>query len=267
MTDVGLRMPMLDLFRRGEVARDVKVLAAQGGIAPRPMEQLAILSHLTGDSEAEIRDAAEQTLGNLPVEQIAGYIARADAPTELREFFIKRGISPAAVPAPDDEDTLIDTSALAMELEGATEQQKTQTFQERLATMTVPEKVKCATKGTREMRAILIRDPNRMVASAVLSCPKVNDAEVESFAKMGNVSEDILRTIAMSRAWTKNYSVVLALVKNAKTPVAITLNLMQRLTDTDVKKLSSDRNVPEPLRLAARKRIVKIQSGGKPGND
>ena len=62
--------------------------------------------------------------------------------------------------------------------------------------MTVPEKVKCAMKGTREMRAILIRDPNRMVAAAVLSCPKVNEAEVEAFAKMGNVSEDILRTIA-----------------------------------------------------------------------
>ena len=64
--------------------------------------------------------------------------------------------------------------------------------------MTVPEKMKCATKGTREMRAILIRDPNRMVASAVLSCPKVNAAEVEAFAKMGNVSEDILRTIAQT---------------------------------------------------------------------
>ena len=71
------------------------------------------------------------------------------------------------------------------------------------------------------MRAILIRDPNRMVASAVLSCPKVNEAEVEAFAKMGNVSEDILRTIAMTRAWTKSYGVSLSLVKNSKTPVAI----------------------------------------------
>ena len=70
--------------------------------------------------------------------------------------------------------------------------------------------MKCAMKGTREMRAILIRDPNRLVASAVLSCPKVNAAEVEAFAKMGNVSEDILRTIAQSRAWTKSYTVVFA---------------------------------------------------------
>jgi hypothetical protein len=111
-------------------------------------------------------------------------------------------------------------------------------------------------KGTREMRSVLIRDPNRLVASAVLSCPKVNEAEVEAFAKMGNVAEDILRTIAMTRAWTKNYGVTLALVKNAKTPVALTLNLMQRITEADVKKLAADRNVPEPVRLAARKRVV-----------
>ena len=266
MAEAGLRTPMLDFFRRGEVARDVKLLAAQGAIAPRPMEQLGILMVLTADGDAEIRDTAERTLSNLPPDLLAGYIARADAPTEIREFFIRRGIAPAAVPAPDREEALIDTGELEKELEGATEEQKTQTFQERLASMTVPEKVKCATKGTREMRAILIRDPNRMVASAVLSCPKVNDAEVEAFAKMGNVSEEILRTIAMSRGWTKNYSVVLALVKNSKTPVAITLNLMQRLTDSDVKKLASDRNVPEALRLAARKRNVKIQSGGKPGS-
>ena len=60
---------------------------------------------------------------------------------------------------------------------------------------------------------------------------------------------------------------VLALVKNSKTPVAITMNLMQRLNDSDVKELASDRNVPEALRLAARKRYVKTQSGGKPGSD
>jgi hypothetical protein len=268
VADVGFRMPMLDFFRRGEVARDVKLLAAQGAIAPRPMEQLAILAHLTGDGDSEIRATAEATLSSLTPDLIAGYIARADAPTDIREFFIKRGIQPAAVPAPDLDELLVDTSQLEQEAgDGSTPEEKEKTFQERLSKMTVPEKVKYATKGTREMRAILIRDPNRMVASAVLSCPKVNDAEVEAFAKMGNVSEEILRTIAQTRAWTKNYSVVLALVKNSKTPVALSLNLMQRLTDGDVKKLGTDRNVPEPLRLAARKRTVKVQSGGKAGSD
>jgi hypothetical protein len=98
-----------------------------------------------------------------------------------------------------------------------------------------------------------------MVASAVLGCPKLNDAEVEAFAKMGNVSEDILRTIASTRAWTKNYSVALSLVKNSKTPVALSMNLMARLIEADVKRLSADRNIPEALRLAARKRLVSSQ--------
>jgi len=254
---------MLDFFRRGEVAHDVRMLAAQGALAPRPLEQLGLLMLLTSDRDVEVREAAEKTLQQLPARSISDFIARADTPTELRQFFIGRGVTPSDTPAPDSEEPLVDNGDAAPELAGDTEEQKTATFQERLATMTVPEKVKCATKGTREMRAILIRDPNRMVASAVLSCPKVNDAEVEAFAKMGNVSEEILRTIAMSRAWTKSYTVVLALVKNSKTPVTLSMNLMQRLNVSDVKKLSTDRNVPEALRVAARKKVVQNQSGGR----
>jgi hypothetical protein len=252
----GLATPMLDFFRRGEVARDVRMLAAQGAIAPRPLEQLGILMVLTSDSDSEIRQTAEETLKLLPGEVLSSFIARADTPSDIREFFLKRGADPNAVPAPDTEQPLIDTDESGLELEGHTEEEKAQTFQQRLASMTVPEKVKCASKGTREMRGVLIRDPNRMVAAAVLSCPKVNEAEVEAFAKMGNVSEEILRTIAMSRAWTKSYGVLLALVKNAKTPVALSINLMQRLNDSDVKKLSTDRNVPEALRAFARRKVV-----------
>ena len=256
MAEAGLRTPLLDFFRRGEVARDVRMLAAQGAIAPRPLEQLGLLMLLSSDADSEIRDTAERTLQALPTSLLAGFIARSDVPIELRDFFVNRGIHPADTPSPDFEEPIVDNSIEnELGLEGS-EEQKQASFQERLASMTVPEKMKCAMKGTREMRAILIRDPNRLVASAVLSCPKVNAAEVEAFAKMGNVSEDILRTIAMSRAWTKSYTVVLSLVKNSKTPVALSLSLMQRLTDSDVKKISTDRNVAEALRLGARKRMV-----------
>jgi hypothetical protein len=253
--EAGLRTPLLDFFKRGDVARDVRLLAAQGAIAPRPLEQLGLLALLTSDAEAEIRETAEATLGRIPEDLLAGFIARSDVPLELREFFVKRGISVASTPAPDADQPLIDESVEDFGNESATEEEKASVVK-RLAGMSVPQKVQAAMKGTREMRAILIRDPNKMVSLAVLSCPKVTETEVESFARMGSVSEDVLRTIGQTRAWVKSYNVVLALVRNSKSPLALTLVLLNRLNESDVRRLSIDRNIPEPLRIAARRKLV-----------
>ena len=59
-----------------------------------PLEQLGILMILTSDADSEIRETADATLKLLPDDLLAGFIARADVPTELREFFIARGITP-----------------------------------------------------------------------------------------------------------------------------------------------------------------------------
>ena len=116
-------------------------------------------------------------------------------------------------------------------------------------------------KGTREQRAILIRDPNKMICASVLSSPKVSIPEVESFARMQNVSEDVLRIIGSNRAWLKSYGVILALTKNPKTPLALSMQLMARLQPKDLARLSVDRNVPEALRISSRKKVVANQSG------
>jgi hypothetical protein len=253
--EAGLRTPLLDFLKRGEVARDVRLLAAQGAIAPRPLEQLGLLALLTSDADAEIRDTAEGTLQRIPVDELSALIARSDVPLELREFFVKRGIAVAATPAPDPDGALVDTAGEDYGSESTTEEEKASVVQ-RLASMSVPQKVQAAMKGTREMRAILIRDPNKMVSLSVLSCPKVTETEIESFARMGSVSEDVLRTIGQTRAWVKSYNVVLALVKNSKTPVALSLQLLNRLNESDVRRLSIDRNIPEPLRIGARRKLV-----------
>ena len=73
---------------------------------------------------------------------------------------------------------------------------------------------------------------------------------------MGNVSEEVLRVIGLNRTWMKNYGVVLGLTRNPKTPLAMSLNLLTRLQDRDVVAVSVDRNVPEPLRIAARKKAL-----------
>lgn len=253
--DIGLRTPLLDFFRKGDVARDVRMLAAQGAIAPRPLEQLGLLVVLTSDPDAEIRRTAEATLARIPEEVLSGFLARAEVPADIRAFFTARGITPAPVAGAAAEEPFVDNDPT--DYESATEEERASVVQ-RLAGMSVPEKVKAAMKGTREMRAILIRDPNKLVALAVLSCPKVTDSEIESFARMGTVSEDVLRTIGQTRAWVKNYNVVSALVRNPKTPVALSLTLLGRLNDADVRRVSIDRNVPEALRIAARRRVAAV---------
>jgi hypothetical protein len=117
--------------------------------------------------------------------------------------------------------------------------------------------MKLAVKGTREQRAQLVRDTNKLVSAAVLSSPKLTEQEVEMFTKMGNVSEDTLRTIGMNRAWLKNYGIVNGLCKHPKTPPAISMHLLHRLTERDLKEIARDRNVQEGLRVLAKKIVTK----------
>lgn len=245
--------PLLDFFRRGEVARDIRMLAAQGALAPRAHEQLALLVLLVSDGDPAIAQAAEATLRAIPRESLAAFLARSDVPSELRAFFAARGIEPAAVAAPDAMSPIVDT---ASEPEPASEDEDEQTALQRISNMNVAQRITLAVKGSREERAILIRDPNKIVAAAVLSSPKLTETEVESIAKMASVSEDTLRIIANTRAWTKNYGVVFGLTKNPKTPLAISMNLLARLSDRDLRVLSTDRNIPDTLRLTARKKLV-----------
>jgi hypothetical protein len=84
----------------------------------------------------------------------------------------------------------------------------------------------------------------------------MSENEIESIARMANVSEDVLRIIAQNRAWTKNYSVIWSLTKNPKTPVAISMNMLSRLNDKDLRTISTDKNVPDVLRITARKKLV-----------
>jgi hypothetical protein len=121
----------------------------------------------------------------------------------------------------------------------------------------VVDRLKVAVLGSREERSILVRDPNRLVSSAVLSSPRLTESEVEAIARMTSVSGDVLRAVGTNRVWLKNYAVMAALVRNAKTPIAVALSLLNRLMERDIKFLASDRNIPEPVRLAARKIYTK----------
>jgi hypothetical protein len=241
----------------------VKLLAAQGAFAPRAYDQLALLVWLSDDPDPAIANATAATLDALPVGPLRAFLARSDITPEIRRFFAERGVEPSEAPGADVDEPIVDTLSELPDVpggngEGEGEAEETTRL---LSTLPVMQRVKLAMKGTREQRAVLVRDSNKLVAAAVLSSPKVTESEIEAFTKMGNVSEDVLRVIGTNRTWLKNYGIAAGLCRHPKTPPAISMHLTHRLNERDLKMLSTDRNVQEPLRVLARKILTKTKYG------
>jgi hypothetical protein len=207
------------------------------------LEALEQNQSLSKDQRRRLRELRESFhIGEQPAETAAVPPPAAPPPPTIEE--------PEEEPPPPANDA----EAVARYL-GAEEQQDTEKVSavQRLYRQNTAQRMISALKGTREDRAILVRDPNRLVSSAVLGSPKLTDVEIESFAGMRSLSDEVLRRIGNHKEWTKRYGVISNLVKNPRTPLGISIGLVSRLNPRDIKGLAVDRNVPEVIRKQAQK--------------
>src|SRR6266545_187742 len=130
----------------------------------------------------------------------------------------------------------------------------------RIMFMNARDRMKLAMKGDREARSILIRDSNRVVATAVIHNPRVTDQEVENIAAMRTVADEVLRLIALNRNWARSYPIIHNLVRNPRTPIPTVISTLPRIRTKDLKHLSQNRNVPETTRRQAL-RLSQAHSG------
>ncbi len=358
MAEARVPNPLVEQFKKGGIARDLRLMAAQGALPLGPVDLLELLQFLLSDSDQEVAQSAHKSLAAVPKEELlpigrdrstpapilAWMLAsrtgekdllegvlqntatsdesiEAHAPTlpvelaelvvinqvrllrrtsllvaiesnpqlnndqkrrlrELRETF-KIGAQyeekpapppppapapppppPAAAPA-EPEAVLSEEEIVERALDADEKAQPEKlSLAKRIYAMSTKDKLITALKGDRQARAMLIRDPNRLVATAVLGSPNVTDAEVEGFSGMKNVSDEILRIIGNHREWTKKYTVVSNLVKNPRTPLAISMGMVSRLNPRDLKSIAHDKNVPEPIREQAQKFVKTPQQAG-----
>ena len=204
------------------------------------MVLVKVARHLTPKHVAAIMANLEQLAS---AELVAALAERDDLTPEQKQTL-------GELTSKTDEQTL-EASMADAEPDAA----KRKTLLQRLATMTVVERLTLALKGGREERGALIRDPNKMVSRAVLQSPRLTEQEVENFSAMANLSDEILRAISLNRNFMKNYAVVRNLVNNPKTPMDVSLALLKRLITTDLKKLTMNKNVPETVRGMATKMV------------
>ena len=130
---------------------------------------------------------------------------------------------------------------------------------ERLKAMTGPQKMQLAVSANREARFALLRDPNKAVHVFVLKNPRIGVDEVAWAAKLTTLSPDALKVISESREWTGQPSVVIALVRNPKTPLPIALRLLDRVPTSEIRALAKG-GARETIVHAARKKVSSSSS-------
>ncbi|MFN3476356.1 MAG: hypothetical protein ACK4Z6_02210, partial [Candidatus Methylomirabilales bacterium] len=133
------------------------------------------------------------------------------------------------------------------------EEERKKSLLQMIKELTMGQKIALARKGNKEVRMILIKDPNELVALEVVMSPKITEAEILNIAQMRDVSEKVLRAIANDRRYRSNKQIVMSLLHNPKTPVGVSLGLgLTSLTDKELEGLAKSRNIPGALARAAR---------------
>jgi hypothetical protein len=226
---------------------------------PRLLEVLRANPNLSGDNRRRLAELERDFIGK----EVLKVKAPVAAPEPVAEALPEIPPEGEALPVDDAAAPLVMSEEEERNYEEALK--KTPSFQ-KIMKMNVAERLQLAMKGNAEERAILIRDTARMVAHAVLKSPKLSDNEITSFAAMRNIHEEVLRTIAAKKEWTKTYATVHALVRNPKTPPGLTVQFLSRLGNRDLKIVMGDKNIPELVRRQARNMfLVRTQPPKKMG--
>jgi len=228
-------------------ARVLRALLNNPNVTPEEHVQLEqTLASLGADVAGEVGTVADVHVLEWLKEHAADLQAEE---REGKPFMLMGGVDEAGA----EEASEVTAQALEAAKGKSKEDDARLSVMQKLAKLKVGERIKVAMLGTREERSLLIRDSSKLVSSAVLSSPKVSDQEIETFANMKNVRENVLRDIARNHKFMKNYVVVRNLCNNPRTPLDLSLSLMKNLMAPDLKTLSMNKNVPETLRKMGQK--------------
>ena len=132
------------------------------------------------------------------------------------------------------------------------------TIQQQIQKLSIAKKIEWANKkGNKEVRTILLRDPNKLVQLAVVQSPRITDGEIAKIANSRTSPHEVLQHIYNNRLLLKNYTIKVSLVNNPKVPVAVAMRFLSLLRQSELKSLSKNRNVSNALQAQARKILEK----------
>jgi hypothetical protein len=208
---------------------------------PEILDALETNPYLTPYTSRLLREYREYLL---PQRQGPARAIEPEFIEEVTEEIVERAIRAAAVHIPTKGD--YDEST------GLTENQ--------VRGLPLPVRLKLAFGASKTLRNILLRDQSPQVALTALNRSAISEHEVEQLCNGRSVSEEVLIEVSRHREWMGKYRILLSLVKNPRTPVNISTQLLSRVSARDLKILQVDRNVPDPVRSRS-KMLYKQKTG------
>ncbi len=104
-----------------------------------------------------------------------------------------------------------------------------------------------AAAGKEEMQEY-VHDPSSRVLKSVLQNRNITEQEVLTIANRKNITGDILEMIAKEKRWSESYPVRLALVRNPRSPLFVSLSAARFLRVFDLEEITRSRYIPVVLR-------------------
>jgi len=133
---------------------------------------------------------------------------------------------------------------------------------QKVLSMKPVEKIKLALKGNKSARGLLLKDSNKQVSLTVLKNPRITEDEVESLVKSKSTPEHLIREISRNRNFMKEYGIKKGMVMHPKTPLEISMRLINHLYIKDIEQISKSREVPSALKNQAL-RLYMTKTGAK----
>jgi hypothetical protein len=223
----------------------LRALAAHGEASAAVRATCAEIAAAAGITLEATTDAHRESSGATPTGEAA-----SDAEVDSAIDSIHAKLASASSGAPSDSDAGSEVEA---------ETKRVLPLAKFLETLSVSQKIRRATIGSGEERAILVRDTNRLVAEAAITSPRIQENEVLRIAANRSVSSDVLRRIAESREWMKSYPIKVVLVQNPRVPMPLALRLLPMLREADLKRVAASRSVPSAVAAAAKREMQKKQ--------
>jgi hypothetical protein len=125
----------------------------------------------------------------------------------------------------------------------------------RLELMSVTEKMQLAGHGERDARVLLARDRAAPVQCGLVRNPKLTLDEAQALARNPQLAGEAAEALAQHPSWGASGTIVLALVRNPRTPLSIAMALVARLAPADLRVVAKGLHVRTQIAQAARKRL------------